>query len=84
MTSQGRNCNDKIENEYHFVTLCPLYIIERGKLFQIFPENSVHFDTLNDEQKFIFVMSNECPVVTETLARFIFNSFKVRDKHLFP
>ena len=73
------HCKDQIENESHFVTTCPLYTLDREKLFQTCRENSVHFETLNVEQKFIFIMSNECPTVTETLARFIFNSLKVRD-----
>ena len=50
----------KKENESHFVTSCPLYILDRENCFEI----------LNDEQK-LFSMSNECPVVTETVAIFL-------------
>ena len=76
------HCKDKIENESHFVISCPLYNAERESLFQICGENSLHFETMDDEQKFIFIMSNECPSRTETLTRIIFNPFKKRDKAL--
>ena len=76
------HCKDKIENESHFVISCPLYNAERESLFQICGENSLHFETMDDEQKFTFILSNECPSLTETLARFILNSFKKRDKAL--
>ena len=59
------HCKGKIENESHFVISCPLYNAERESLFQICGENSLHFETMDDEQKFTFIMSNE----------FIFNSF---------
>ena len=75
-------CKDKIENESHFVIYCPLSNAKRESLFQVCGENSLHFETMDDEQKFTFIMPNECPSLTETLARFIFNSFKKRAKAL--
>ena len=60
--------DDQIENESHFLTSCPLYGVESEKLFEACRENSVHFKILNDEQKFIFIMSNECPIVTKTFS----------------
>ena len=71
------HCKCKIENESHFVISCLLYNAEHESLRG---ENSLHFETIDDEQKFTFIMSNECPSLTETLARFIFNSFKKLDK----
>ena len=76
------HCKDKIENESHFVISCPLYNAERESLFQMCRENSLPFETMDDEQKSSFIMSYECPSLTETLARFIFNSFKKRNKVL--
>ena len=73
-------CENEIEDEFHFVTICPLYDQERVILFQRCCENSIHFDTnLNNEQKFFFIMTNECPKITEALAKFVFNSFKIRE-----
>ena len=61
------HCKDKIENESHFVISCPLYNAERES---------------GRRTEIYFIMSNECPSLTETLARFFFNSFKKRDKAL--
>ena len=74
-------CTNEIENEFHFVIVCPLYEKERVTLFQSCRENSKHFDNdLNEEQKFIFIMTNECPTVIGTLAKFVFKSFIIREK----
>ena len=62
------HCKGKIENESHFVISCLLYNTELKSLFQICGENSLHLETMDDEQKFTFIMSNECPLLTETLA----------------
>lgn len=78
------HCKDTIENECHFVTVCPLYTLEREKLFQVCRENSIYFDTMNVEQKFVFIMSNEGPVVTQALASFLTNSFKTRENGYIP
>ena len=74
-------CTNEIENEFHFVIVCPIYEKERVTLFQSCRENSKHFDNaLNDEQKFIFIMTNECPTITRTFAKYVFNSFIIREK----
>ena len=39
---------------------------------------------MHDEQKFAFIMSNECPLVTEMLARFIFQFFLETGKDVAP
>ena len=76
-------CKTEIEDELHFLIICPLYDEERATLFQQCHINSIHFDiTLNDQQKFIFIMSNECPIVVENLAKYVFNSFKIRNTFL--
>ena len=78
-------CNDKIENEIHFLTECPLYENERNSLFQACRENCVNFDLLNtNEQKFCFVMTNENPHVIKNLGKFIFQAFKVRQLKITP
>ena len=49
-------------------------------LFHMCLENSSHFETLDDEQKFTLIIpnENECPLVTEMSVQFIFNSFKIK------
>ena len=73
-------CTNEIENEFHFVIVCPLYEKERVIPFQSCRENSKYFDNgLNEEQKFIFIMTNECPKIIRTLAKFVYNSFIIRE-----
>ena len=74
-------CRDEIENELHFVIKCPLYSSERKTLYKSLTQNSKHFESLTtDEQKFIYVMTNEDDEVMENLARFVFNSMQIREK----
>ena len=72
-------CKDKIENEIHFLSECPLYEDERNTLFHSCRRNCTNFDLLTtNEQIFCFVMTNENPLVIRNLAKFIFQAFKVR------
>ena len=73
------HCKDKIENESHFLTSCPLYRLERELLYKTCQENSLNFVNLGDQEKFVFIMSNECPQVTEKLGQYVFNSLKTRE-----
>ena len=76
-------CKDEIEDEIHFLTKCPLYADERKALYESCRENSINFDVLETNiHMFVFILSNECPIITIKLARFIYNSFKARDKAL--
>ena len=72
-------CKEKIENEMHFLTECPLYKNERAILYQACRENSKNFTSLTKEQKFIFIMTNECANVMRSLGKFVFESFKLRE-----
>ena len=73
-------CKTEVEDEFHFLIICPLYDEERATLFQQCRINSIHFDTtLNDQQKFIFIMTNECPTILGILAKYVYNSFKIRE-----
>ena len=74
-------CKDEIEDELHFVTKCPFYSKERTTLYQSLRENSINFNCLaTDEQKFIFIMTNENIKILNELSRYIYNSFSKRDK----
>lgn len=72
-------CKEELEDESHFLIKCPLYSENRSNLFQACRENCKNFDSLmTDQQKFIFILTNESESVVQKLAYFVFNSFKIR------
>ena len=76
-------CNNDVEDEIHFLIKCPLYDNERVILFQACRDNSMNFDSLEtNEQKFVFILSNENASITVKLASFIWNAFKAGEKTL--
>ena len=73
------HCKDKIEDECHFITSCPLYLTERGELYAEIRRNSILFDEIpTDKQKFIFILSNENVEVLKKLAAYVYKSFSIR------
>ena len=60
-------CKSLIENEFHFIITCPIYENERNSLFRVCAKNSLHFETMSNDAKFIFIMSNEDIKVTAKL-----------------
>ena len=76
-------CKREVENEKHFLITCPLYENQREILFQTCRENSRHFDSLtSEEDKFIFIMTNEDANVIKSVAKFVSDSFKFRELNL--
>ena len=73
------NCKTEVEDECHFVTKCPLYATFRECLYITCKRNSKNFASLTDEQKFIFILSNEDIEISRALAKFLFRSFKIRE-----
>ena len=73
-------CENKIENEEHFLINCPLYSPERTVLENVCTEKCIRYEHFTDEQKFIFLMSNENEKIIKTLGKFISNSLIIRDK----
>ena len=73
-------CSTLIENEKHFLTFCPLYSPQRLYLENICRENCNRYDTLNGEEKFIFIMSNENKNIQNALGNYISTSMTLRDK----
>ena len=72
-------CKEEVEDEKHFTVKCPLYENQRALLFQACCQNSTHFDSLNEEQKFVFIFTNESTEVLRNFAKYVFNSFKIRE-----
>ena len=73
-------CKDAVEDEKHFITICPLYSKHRAILYQSLHDNSIYFDSLTDEKKIIYIMINENANVMTELGRYIFNASLVREK----
>ena len=61
-TANDRLCKlcrlNNIENEYHFLCVCPVYNSRRKILFEEVELKHVHFQTLSLSDKFIFVMKH--------------------------
>ena len=49
-------CDNKIENEQHFVIECPTYNVLRQKLFYDITESNNEFNELNEYEKFCFLL----------------------------
>ena len=75
-------CTTVIEDECHFITSCPTYENARANLYLECRNTSRFFDTMNNPQKFIFIMSNENPAILSKLGAFTFNCFKLREQKL--
>ena len=73
-------CKIEIEDETHFLLLCPLYSPKRTVLQNACRINCSRFDSLTNGQKFIFIMSNENETILKTLSKFIYDSTILREK----
>ena len=72
-------CKDKVENERHFIVECPAYEKERKELFDCCYEKCPTFEYIHtEEQKFIFIMTNEDIFINKKLGKYIFECFKIR------
>ena len=72
-------CKDDVEDENHFIMNCPLYSNQRFPLNRLF-KNNRFFQLCNDDQKFIFIMTNENEDVMVELAKFIFSATIIREE----
>ena len=71
-----------IEDEIHFITSCTKYDNERIPLFRMCNETSNHFETMTNEVKFIFILSNEDSNITSILGSFIYTCLKKRENEI--
>lgn len=76
------NCEAEIEDEQHFIVKCPFYMEERQKRLDCCKNDSRNFDSLTDDQTFIFILTSENLPVTITLAKLIFLSLNLRQEFL--
>ena len=73
-------CKTLIEDERHFIITCPLYSKNRIILENACKNQSKWYNTMNHEQKFVFIMSNENKTILKILCKFIFDSMTLRNK----
>ncbi len=71
-------CKDKIETEEHFLTECPLYG-GRQKFFSDLTSEWPNFNTINNHQKFLFLMTQENFKITEELCNTINEWLSLRE-----
>ena len=76
------HCANLVEDECHFLTTCPLYKIERSRLYVVCTNTSKNFLTMTNTQKFIFILSNENSEVIRNLGSFIFKFMAKRKQYL--
>ena len=72
-------CNlNEVENEIHFITRCLKYDSEREEFYKTIRKLNANFDLLNDLQKTMWLLSQECESVLIELACFILKCFDKR------
>ncbi len=73
-------CNlGKEEDEQHFIMECPSYKLQRNTLFNMANLN-IEMILMNNEEKFISIMSSNEPITIEALGKFIYRCSKMRNK----
>jgi hypothetical protein len=73
-------CNLGIEDEFHFLTICPTYLEARNELFNTADNLTPNFKEIpTNFQKFIYLMSNEDPTLLAKLGEFTYKSFEKRN-----
>ena len=78
---EQRLCNycNLLEDKVHFVTICQCNIIERNILYENVNNVYPNFQSLSNQQKFIFMMQSEDSAVLTWFGKFIYKSFKKRN-----
>ena len=57
-----------VEDEIHFICQCNYYSKERDELYDSIVKNYPEFVLLNDQEKFKYLLLNECKLISEFLA----------------
>ena len=67
-----------IEDEVHFLINCKLYEPERQRLFLMINEKKQNFQSLDDVEKFTFLLSNPDNQLIVWIGKFIYKCFQAR------
>jgi len=74
-------CNSNVvEDELHFLTVCPAYNHSRERLFTIAQNSCVNFTSLDDKSRFVWLLTAETESVIRATAEFLKNSFSHRNE----
>ena len=72
-------CKDSIEDEYHFLMICPYYDEERKKLLTMYNNGT----TLHKTSREIFNVLLSCPdPISVHLGQYIYNAMQKRSRAL--
>ena len=69
-------CQNKVEDELHVITACPLYANLRHQLYNSALQINTDFNLLNDRDKLNFILS--CPDITKLVARILYEILQTR------
>ena len=69
-------CKNKVEDEYHFVMECNTFDSFRQNLFDDMMEINNMFNWLNDNEKFIFLLSK--PETGEIMSKYLHKTLQIR------
>ena len=73
-------CNSAlVEDEIHFVCICPLYEDIRSDLYHNVSMKSENFQMLDDVNKFVYLLKNECKL----LVKFLSTAWNIRKSNLY-
>ena len=73
-------CPNDIEDEKHFLIICPLYSAQRKRVEIICNKSCNRYKDLNPDEKFVFLMSNETNEIVKALGIFVLESMITREK----
>ena len=72
-------CPSKIEDEFHFLIQCPKYDNVRNTLFSVGQKHCVNFTSLDDRNKFIWLLTTTDTYIISALSDFIFEAFQIHE-----
>lgn len=75
-------CLQNIETEFHFVIECSIYTAYRDQLFMNINKLNPIFNTLNNNDKFIFLMSSREKHIVILVSKYVYKCFNVRENEL--
>ena len=67
-------CPKVVENEFHFLLICPAYTIMRDRILNILGEKYPVFNLYSLDEKFKFIMTN----IDRDIAQYVSECFKIR------
>ena len=70
-------CSNEIDSETHFLTSCALHP-SRSSLFSLVQQSVRNFNTMTDQQKLQYLMTQEDENLTTSLAKYIHKWFSFR------